>query len=313
MSDEQWGRKANLIISDKSGNGLDLSEFHFTFQTRKGDIQTPNSADIRVYNLAEDTVQRVQKEFSRVILQAGYTGLTPGKESNYGVIFQGNVKQFRRGRESATDTYLDILAGDGDQAYNFAVVNKSLAAGASQMNQVQACAEAMAPMGTGAGYLTPDLDGPKLPRGKVMFGDAKSYLRAASRSAGASWSIQDEQLTVLPLAGVPPGQAVDLTSKTGLVGMPEQTENGINARCLLNPRLKIGARVHIDQKSIQRARLNIAFSAINWFPKVTDDGFYRVLICEHVGDTRGNDWYSNLVCVGINEMSPQGLVSRGIA
>ncbi|MGC8165472.1 hypothetical protein ACP3WT_28400, partial [Salmonella enterica] len=68
------------------------------------------------------TRQRIEQEFTRIVLQAGYAG-------NYGIIFDGSVKQVRRGRENQTDTYLDITAADGDSAYNFAVVNTSLAAG----------------------------------------------------------------------------------------------------------------------------------------------------------------------------------------
>ena len=42
----------------------------------------------------------------------------------------GLIKQVRIGRENGTDTFLNIAAADGDKAYNFAVVNATLAAGA---------------------------------------------------------------------------------------------------------------------------------------------------------------------------------------
>ena len=35
-----------------------------------------------------------------------------------------------------------------------------------------------------------------------------------------------------------------------------------------------------------------------YFPAdTTADGFYRVLVVEYEGDTRGNPWYSNLICL----------------
>ena len=46
--------------------------------------ETPNSASIKVYNLSEATAGRICKEFTRVILQAGYQG-------NCSVIFDGNI------------------------------------------------------------------------------------------------------------------------------------------------------------------------------------------------------------------------------
>jgi hypothetical protein len=50
-----------------------------------------------------------------------------------------------------------------------------------------------------------------------------------------------------------PGEAVVLTSGTGLLGRPEQTEDSIEIVSLLNPLLKIGSRVQIDNASINQA------------------------------------------------------------
>jgi hypothetical protein len=37
-----------------------------------------------------------------------------------------------------------------------------------------------------------------------------------------------------------PGQVPTISPATGLIGIPEQTQNGISFRCLLNSRIKIG-------------------------------------------------------------------------
>ena len=120
----QYIRRCNLLVSKANGDGLDLGSLRVVFKIKKSDAQTPNTAEIRVYNLSENTAKQIQKEFTQVTLQAGY-------ESNYGVIFAGNIKQVRMGRENGVETYIDIAAGDGDDAYNYAVVNTTLAAGAS--------------------------------------------------------------------------------------------------------------------------------------------------------------------------------------
>ena len=93
----QYIRRCNLVVSGASGDGLDLSSLRIVFKIKKSDAQTPNTAEIRVYNLAPDTAKQIRKEFKRVVLQVGY-------ESNYGVIFDGNIKQVRMGRENGTDT-----------------------------------------------------------------------------------------------------------------------------------------------------------------------------------------------------------------
>ena len=296
----QYIRRCNLIVAGKDKDGLDLSNLRIVFKIKKSDAQTPNTAEIRVYNLAEDTAKQIQKEFSRVILQAGY-------ESNYGVIFDGNIKQVRTGRENGVDTYLDIAAGDGDDAYNYAIVNTTLAAGASQADQINASANSMSGKGVGKGFIG-DTGSAKLARGKVMYGNARDYLRQSAQASGTTWSVQDGKLQFIDRTAVLPGQAVVLNSKSGMVGAPEQTNDGIKAKCLLNPMLKIGVRVMIDEKDVEKAKLpdTSKDSAANKPAAISSDGVYRLLTVEHGGDTRGNDWYSELVCLDVDATAPAG-------
>ncbi len=301
MSDQlQYIRRCNLIVANEAGEGLDLSNLRITFKIKKSDAQTPNTAEIRVYNLAEETANRIRKEFQNITLQTDY-------ESNYGLIFNGNTKQIRFGRENGTDTFIDIAAADGDDAYNFAVVNATLAAGAKQSDQISAAAGSMAGRGVATGHIDPTGDA-KLPRGKVMYGMARNYLRQSAEASNTSWSIQDGKVQFVSLTGVLPNQAVLLTSKTGLVGQPEQTNDGIKARCLLNPMLRIGGKVQINEKDVAEAKLpdTNKDAQANKPAAIEADGFYRLLVVEHSGDTRGNDWYSDLVCLGVDATAPTG-------
>lgn len=294
----QYLRACKLIVATAGGSGLDLSGLHIKFSIKKADAQTPNTAEIRVYNVAETTVARIRKEFSRVVLQAGY-------EANLGVIFDGNIKQARFGRENGTDTYIDIAAGDGDDAYNYAVVNTTLAAGASQRDQINAAASPMSERGVKPGYIG-ETGETKLARGKVMYGMARDYMRQSAEASDTTWSIQDGKLQFVPNTGVLPNQAVVLNSKTGLVGQPEQTNDGIKARCLLNPMLKIGGKVQINEKDVAQAKLadTSKDAQANKPADIAADGFYRLLVVEHSGDTRGNDWYSDLICLDIDATQP---------
>ena len=301
MSDQlQYIRRCNLIVANEAGEGLDLSSLRITFKIKKSDAQTPNTAEIRVYNLAEETANRIRKEFQNITLQAGY-------ESNYGLIFNGNIKQIRFGRENGTDTFIDIAAADGDDAYNFAVVNTTLAAGSKQSDQIGAAAGSMAGRGVATGHIDATGDA-KLPRGKVMYGMARNYLRQSAEASNTSWSIQDGKVQFVSLTGVLPNQAVLLNSKTGLVGQPEQTNDGIKVRCLLNPMLRIGGKVQINEKDVAEAKLpdTNKDAQANKPAAIEADGFYRLLVVEHSGDTRGNDWYSDLVCLGVDATAPAG-------
>ncbi len=289
----QWLRACSLTVG-KGSAGLELGALRVVFATRKGDVETPNSAEIRVYNLSAGTAARIRREFTRVVLQAGY-------QDNIGTIFDGTIRQVRTGRENGTDTWLEIIAADGDAAYNFATVNTTLAAGSKPADRVAVAQAAMAEKGAGAGY-TPDLGGQALPRGKVMYGMARQHMRNEAETTDTTWSIQDGKVQMLPRAGYLPGAAVVLTHETGLVGTPEQTQDGIRVRCLLNPRLRVGGRIKLDNASVLRAKTDLKASAL-LPPSLDHDGIYRILTVEFRGDTRGNDWYADMVCIGIDDTS----------
>lgn len=305
----QYIRKCDLIVSNDTGDGLNLEGLTINFAIKKTDGQTPNTAAIRVYNLNDDTVKRIKKEFTRVTLQAGY-------ESNYGVIFDGNVKQYTEGRENVVDHFLDIQAADGDESYNFAVVNATLAAGAKQRDQIEAAAKTMQQLGgTQTGYIADDTDGEALPRGKVMYGMARDYIRQSSTSAGCSWTIQNGKIQVVPLTGVLPGQAIVLNSQSGLVNAPEQTNDGIKFRCLINPQLVIGGTIQINERDIVKAKLDSEPVKLkkDGTPEekkepaqLHHDGFYRLLTATISGNTRGNDWYIDGIGWAIDQTAPEG-------
>jgi hypothetical protein len=290
----QYLRKCTLIVSTASGNGLDLSNLHIKFSVKRSDTMTPNIADILVYNLSDETAAQIKKEFTKVVLQAGY-------ESNYGVIFQGNIKQVIIGRESATDTFINIVAGDGDRAYNFSVVTATIAPGCAMADQFSAAIGAMSQKGVNAGFVE-GLPTNQLPRGKVMYGNAKNYMRNLALSSGTNWSIQDESVNFVPLKTYLPGEAVVLTAKTGMIGTPQQTNEGVNVKCLLNPKIRISGRVQIDNASIAAFKINLATpnSPANIAPPLNGDGYYYVLVVEHQGDNRGVEWYTNLITLYIS-------------
>ncbi len=296
----QYLRKASLKIGD-ADEAIDVSDLRFRFYIRRGDIQTPNTADIRVYNLSPATAKKISAEFTRVVFQAGYAG-------NFGTIFDGTIIQARRGRENPTDTYLDITAADGDQAYNYSVTALSLAAGqTSPKTQVEMIVRDMANHGVSKGYIPESLSSQPLPRGKVIYGMSRDAMRKVAQNADVAWSIQDGQIDVVPLTSYKPSSEVPvITAATGMIGMPEQTANGIRVKVLLNPMMKIGQLIKIDNKSIlqQRYSLSVGQQVQNGndalASKLNDDGLYYVMRVDHSGDTRGDQWYSDMICLAVD-------------
>lgn len=317
----QWLRQCRLTIGDGSSatvvSGVadqagNLTEgLRIRFSVRKADLQAPGQAEITITNLSDETANKIQKEYTRIVLEVGYP-------ENLATVFEGEIVQKRKGRENQTDTYLTILAKEGQQAYSHAVVNKTLAAGHTFKDQVDACLEVMKPFGITAGYIA-DLGTMKMPRGRAMFGMARDQLRAICASTATSWSIQGKKLQIVKNDGALPGAAVVLNSNTGMIGMPTQTMGGIEVRCLINPDIKVGGLVKIDQASIQLQQLTLTqqdqTGAVQQalMPTTDADGLYRVFDIAGHGDTRGTDWYMDLICVAKSgSIIPKALSDRGL-
>lgn len=304
--DTNWIRKWSLIVANDT-QGIDLSEMHVKFKITAMNEESPNTGTFRVYNLSPETVKAIISknngvEYTKVQFQAGY------ENGAYGQVFAGTIMQFRKGRENSTDTYLDILAADGDVFYNFGTMAASVAAGTTKNEIIAKIAEQM---GLPLGYVPP-ISGGTLPRGKVFWGMGRLGMRNVAQSSGMSWTIEDGKLQMIPLKGYLPGEAVALNSSTGMIGLPEQTDEGIKVRTLLNPKLKLGGLIQIDNQSINQTIAQASQVIPGGFGQlpynqwagnpqlladVTNDGFYFLYAVEHTGDNRGQEWYSE--CVGL--------------
>ncbi len=290
----QYMRNFNLLVTGTNIDGLDLSALRCKFSIKRSSNMTPNCADIRVYNLDQDTALKIKSQYTRVILQAGY-------DTNYGVVFKGNIKQVIIGRESGTDTFVDLNCGDGDLAYNYAIV-KGAVKSASQAAILSQITQPMGEYGTTVAPAQPTLSPTTLPRGKTFWGNSRDYMREFASQNGLTWSIQNEQISFIKQQGYAPGQSVVLTSKTGMIGTPQQTQIGVNVGCLINPRINPGRTIKIDNASVAALKIDLGNpkDPVNLAPPLNADGVYYVLVVEHTGDTRGVDWYSKLICVTVN-------------
>jgi hypothetical protein len=267
--------------------------------------------------LAPSTENQVIQEYQNVVLQAGY------QTGKYGVIFKGSIKQFRRGHESATDTFLDIYAGDGDPAFLFAVLNKTLATGATVQQRAQVMLDENKKYGLGSfpisNAASTAANVPGDIRGQTYWGMNNTELVRLGRQVGWTMTVTDGKLSIIPLNGYLPGEALQLSASTGMIGWPEQTQAGINVTTLLNPAIHVQNLVQIDNADINQTRApSDGFNSsdgpfvVTGFPNprtqslyqpVTDDGIYKVIVVEHEGDTRGNPWYTNMVCLAVDAMA----------
>ena len=297
----QWLRQCRLVIG-KNGKGLDLSALRITFDVKKDDQTTPNSARICVYNPAPDTINQALKEFDTVSLDAGYI-------DGMGLIYAGNIIQVRRLR-SGPDIVLEISAGDGDTAYNYGVVSTTLAAGATNKDRLQAMARAMAigNVDAGAALLSADT-GRALPRGKVLYKPVKDYMREYGRDTGSAVFIDNGKLQTIKRDGYLPGTPVELAPGTGLIGAAQQTLDGVEASSRLNPEIRIGGLIHIDPAYLVAADTTSATASAGEKKTVHQaaGGYYRVIATNYIGDTHGQPWDVKITGVAVDASAKRTL------
>jgi hypothetical protein len=316
---QQFLRQLNLVVSSKT-EAIDFGAFWCSFTVKRGDFQTPNSLNARIYNLKSETMNTIsQLEFTTASLSAGYQ--YPGTSGNSGLLFEGNIVQFRKGRLNQLDSYVDITASDSDEAYNFAPIATTIPAGSKPGTVAAAIAGAFAnasnSQGITQGY-QPNYKPDALVRGRVMFGMARDEARAFANQNQCKWSLQDGKVTYIPwVSYIPAGQVPVISVSTGLIGVPEQTQSGINIKTLMNSTYKVGQLVQLNSQ-INQFRYALDFPsqttntaialqnqiAPNIGPNTGNpsdqQGLYYIMVANHTGDTRGENWYTDLTCLSVD-------------
>jgi hypothetical protein len=335
---DQWLRKIQLTVygGGGSGDGIELTgsqdpntkqylpSLRVNFQVRKNTLQSPNLFNARIYNLSKETMAKVIEQ-KKVSLSAGY------RHGRYGVIYRGTVVQFVKGKENATDTYLEIQAGDGDTLV-FDALNTSYDKGTTNEATVK---DALSKLGGGIKTGTIDMGDwgkQQLVRQRAYSGMIINFMRDHMNAGNLQFFVDDEQAHVIARNKYRPGATIELSPTTGLVGIPEVTPQGIQARCLLNPNLVLGGLIKISTdllsgvpytpgSSIKKESgqaggggsfpapdipFESRFPVATWGAQLNSaftspTGTYKILLLEHTGDTRGNPWYSEMICVALDQ------------
>jgi hypothetical protein len=284
--------------------GLELGMLKITFNVHKKTLQTPDLFEARVYNLSPETRKKIL-QFGRVQLSVGY------QFGNYGQVFDGTVVQYRHGKENAVDTYLEIIAGDGDRL-NGATSFRRFDIGTQESEAYQTLIK---DTGFPVGRIPDQFGTDKLQRPWIVAGPTAQYMREIAQKYGADYWVDKGKLYTVSKDTYLPGEAVVLNPKTGLINIPEDTPNGIQATCLINPKIDLGGRIQLDTDLIsgisyvpggQQLNPNNTITAARYGSPLTigqwtsPKGMYKIVMMEISGDTRGKQWYMDLTCVALD-------------
>ncbi|MGJ8524099.1 hypothetical protein R84981_002817 [Carnimonas sp. R-84981] len=332
----QWNRFFTITLDSADGYQFTLGELRVVFSIRKQPYTIfPGSVGVfRIYNPSEETAnQLMNAEFANVKLYAGYYGYQD-EFSNYpdqtsGLMFMGGIRFARRGKDDAATSWVEVEAIDGWEGCLKGRLNQTVAKGYTENDLVDIGVAALQKYGISAGNIS-KVNSPEFPRGRALYTTVMELLEEISYAHKCYWWIEDNQVHMQPLdemhkSTAPSQNIVELNSDTGMVGMPTQTMGGgIEVRCLINPNIKLGDTLRINQRDIIRAQLtdnqvagprggsvlggqfteeenngNLSIQGLAGIPPsaINADGDYIVGKIDYTGDTRGRDWYMDMLCV----------------
>jgi hypothetical protein len=316
-----WIRRWSLTIGPAGGEpnaARDLSQFSFEFEVNMQQNATAWLARVKVWNPPPDLVGKVGKEYTNVLLKAGY--MAPSKQ--YGTVAQGQINYYHYGRQSETDTYLEVFMAMHDTAYTAAVVNTWVPAGSTTDVVIDQLLIALAPYGVTRSQIT-QMSQEKSPRGRAIVGMVRDVARDIAQSEDAKWFIdtdgkfhvlRQDEILALGSESVP-----ILSTKTGLIGWPTQTlGNGVAIQSLLNPAIHPGKKIKVEADINRRVAgpgtelIETQFKAQEPLTAaISTDGYYTVGKVTHSGQNRGNAWYSHIVTQAFANQKPSILTSAG--
>lgn len=265
----------NQVVQDvlviEAGEGGDQpAGQRVAFKVSKTDGKEPNTAEIIVTNLNDDSRGLIQKKGVKVILEAGYA------ETGMSRIWRGDARTVDNVRD-LSDWNSTIKGGDGERAYRNARVAESFAPGTKAGSILQYLANAS---GLQVGNtpnvvlnLTQSFD-----QGYVVSGQWAHEMDRFLRGTGYAWSVQDDTLQVLLPGQASTAEFPEISPESGLVGSPEfgsPEKKGkpalVKFKALLQPCVP-GAQVRLKSNRY--------------------DGFVRVKKVHFTGDTHSLEWYT---------------------
>ena len=302
-SGDLWLRKCRVLITDAQDNeAANVSDLRVTFRVqRKRDTQ--NFATVSIYNLTADKEKEIIEKGDRVIIEAGYMGVltTETKDEKvevkeaepqqYGVIFDGKILYPARGREGNVDFVLTLICVDGTNALDLAWVSFTQEKGMTQRQIVEnVCVKSNITINESK--VSNDLNPTRLPRGKVFFGTPRAYFNDVCRGNAATFFMDGDKLELIKWTDPVQDEALVVEPRTGLIGVPTQTQDGASFELLLNPHVRLGMLIKLKNSEITE-NTTMPEKGKHRTP-LDPDLIYQVIELTHTGDTRGNEWYTQI-------------------
>lgn len=281
-------RQMRLVVADKEGEGVDLGRLSTKFEIRRTAEFSLATAKVTVFNLSAETIAKLSSKYTRIRLDAGYP-------QRIGTVFSGEVRNVFP-TQDGPDKIVEIFAGDGAKDLENATVCLSFAAGMSLHGVLGQLIATMPNTSIGSLTLLTDR---QIVGSFVLSGMTRLELNRLADSFGFRWSIQSGIFQAVD-RGRSDGQPSLVVSRdTGMIGSPVASTTGVEVLTLLDPGLVPGRRISVVTAGAQVVQPGLSTLAIVPDFKVAGREFteFDVLSVIHVGESRGQTWYTKAFAV----------------
>jgi len=344
-----FGRAWKITIDTPKGEHLVISSDQFeealrvTFAINTYAMLAYWTAELNIYNLNAETANKIAPDwdFNQPIESGATVSISAGYHANDaqpGVIFSGTVFQPIWTRENVVDNVLTLrcVVGLLEDSMNFA--SFPIAKGAMLFDRLGLiCNNATYPIKFGEKSIDADakrkLSEQTFPRAQVVHGRPFEMIKEIAKQKSLfAWvgtrglqvrsftpaTLPPAKITYkpasLPESGPSVGRGAQTIVKPTLIGTPQQTQDGVSFRVLLDPQVEIGDVVQLAPgTSISGFKFRLGGKGEGGLPPVpAHNGEYVVAGVRHIGDTRGrgDDWFTELAALTL-DFFPAFRESRG--
>ena len=290
-----WKRQYKIRFPDLDleYNNFDdeKDSLHISFEVVKDVSDKSNKTKLKIINLSEESIRKIEKADTKVEIYAGYKELGGAMH-----IFSGTVISCKS-KDTLKDVETELELSDGQVALRDTVVSMNFAPGTDARNIVSRLAGEMGlPVTFGK-----DVTFESYPDGYSCVGAARDALTEVCNANGLTWSIQNGIISVILSGGTSVDSGIVFSASSGLIGSPERIiesrakedketpkrkrtqkskkekpdkKAGWKIRALLTPSLNAGDAVKVESRLIS--------------------GWFRVESIKHSGDSVSGDWTSEI-------------------
>jgi len=261
---------------DKLGNGVEITDQRMTFNIEKHLGGEPNKCTISIFNLNPDSRSNICRKPLHVRVDAGFA------DTGYRSLFFGDLI-FGASEHKETEIETKLQIGDGARAIGFARANRSFKKPVSAYEVLTYAA------GTMNLKLPPEIEqAPELrsalANGISVKGPTRDVLTRLLAPYNYHWSVQNGKLVILRDEEIIANQAALVNASSGLIGSPQRAapdkatgRSEVTCEVALWPELTPGQAVQLESEDIS--------------------GTFKLIQITHVGDTRGDEFKSQLKLV----------------